>query len=150
MPAMNIPTHPDELAFLARLDEQPLDAVSRGAYADWLDEHDRPVAAAALRAAWLGWQRYEPFDWTTENYAGPCGVLSAGADTDGLAGQLPAAGDVLCGLLVRYGPDWLYLPRAIVSETRTEVSRQRTAVRVLSVGPFKVVRDDQVVEAQPA
>jgi uncharacterized protein (TIGR02996 family) len=148
MPAMFTPTHPDELAFLARLDEHPLDAACRGAYADWLDEHDRPAAAAALRADWLGVYRGEPGPW------GFGMTHSADATTDGMTVlPVPVAGDVLCGLLVGIGSSHLYLPRAIVSESHTEVRTRggcTTSVRVKNLGPFKWVRGGQVTSPPPA
>jgi uncharacterized protein (TIGR02996 family) len=39
----------DEKGFLAALKKNPKDATARGAYADWLDEHERPYEAALQR-----------------------------------------------------------------------------------------------------
>src|SRR5262245_17232209 len=39
----------DEAAFLATIRADPLDATARLVYADWLDEHGAPVAAAQQR-----------------------------------------------------------------------------------------------------
>jgi uncharacterized protein (TIGR02996 family) len=39
----------DEKGFLAAIKKNPKDATARGAYADWLDEHDRPYEALLQR-----------------------------------------------------------------------------------------------------
>jgi uncharacterized protein (TIGR02996 family) len=39
----------DEQAFLNKIAENPLDEGPRGAFADWLDEHDRPEEADRQR-----------------------------------------------------------------------------------------------------
>ncbi len=39
----------DEKGFLAAIKKTPGDATARGAYADWLEEHDRPYEAALQR-----------------------------------------------------------------------------------------------------
>ena len=39
----------EEKGFLASIKKNPNDAIARGAYADWLDEHDRPYEALLQR-----------------------------------------------------------------------------------------------------
>ncbi len=43
------PAEPDEAGFLVAIQKQPDDRTARVAYADWLDEHDRPYEAAVQR-----------------------------------------------------------------------------------------------------
>ncbi len=40
----------EEKGFLTAIKKNPKDATARGAFADWLDEHDRPYEAALQRA----------------------------------------------------------------------------------------------------
>jgi uncharacterized protein (TIGR02996 family) len=41
----------DEAGFIASIEADPNDTTARAAYADWLDEHDRPIEAAEQRDA---------------------------------------------------------------------------------------------------
>lgn len=43
------PAEPDEAAFLVTIQKNPADSNARVAYADWLEEHDRPYEAAVQR-----------------------------------------------------------------------------------------------------
>jgi uncharacterized protein (TIGR02996 family) len=53
----------EETGFLRAIKQNPADATARGAYADWLDEHDRPYEAllqrdrAGISEAWFKLRR---------------------------------------------------------------------------------------------
>jgi uncharacterized protein (TIGR02996 family) len=59
----------DEAAFLSHLAAHPEDETARGAYADWLDEHDRGEEAAKQRLMGPGYRAQAVRNFSPSMYA---------------------------------------------------------------------------------
>lgn len=78
----------DELDFLQRIALYPTDAVARGVFADWLDEHDKSLLANWMRGypdrvvAWAAddLNHYTPYSIRTDTTRPTRGIIDSGTE----------------------------------------------------------------------
>lgn len=135
----------DGAALLAAVARTPGDDTPRLAYADWLDENDRPGAAAAVRAVWAVEEKVERLDETMafEEHR-RFRELRSLTLTLTLPAPLPGvrAGDTLHALVGRDRAGRVFrVPRALTVDSRAgAASDEPWAARyeAVAVGPYAV------------
>lgn len=129
----------DEQAFLNSLSDNPLDQAGRGAYADWLDEQDRPDEATRQRKWVVAVQELSRYSraWQDSKFVGydesrlgkwgdPEPVYKSGIDKEGHDGIVREAGE--WGTMVE-GKDTYFGPEPNVffaTDAAQELMRNRT------------------------